>query len=65
MIREQLPNEVLLADFERLVQVGENPEGAAKASDRQAVGSILELCRFIDHHGRQLLDLARKGANTP
>lgn len=52
---ERLPDNVMLDDFERLLQIGETlmqPEVNGDAA-------ILELCRFIDANGRRLLLLAR------
>jgi hypothetical protein len=73
--REVIDDQVLLADFERFLEFGEGweqiPDEDVDTGGMQmirAVGEapdvIWELLGFIDRHGRQLLELAKRGAET-
>jgi hypothetical protein len=54
---------VLLADFERFLEIGEQWERDDDAGKETGTGicETWELLGFIDRHGRQLLELARQG----
>jgi hypothetical protein len=61
--REVIDDSVLLADFERFLEIGEAMErGEPDPHADDGLGVMWELAGFIDRHGRQLLWLARKGA---
>ena len=62
--REIIDNQVLLADFERFLEIGEQWERDEEADKETGTGicETWELLGFIDRHGRQLLELARQGA---
>jgi hypothetical protein len=52
---ECVPDSVMLADFEHLLEMGE-----ATVEDSIACDAVLlELCQFMDANGRRLLLLAR------
>jgi hypothetical protein len=64
--REILDDQVLLSDFERFLEIGERWENE-EAQDKDSgagedVEIVWELMGFIDRHGRQLLELAKRGA---
>jgi hypothetical protein len=63
--REIIDDQVLLADFERFLEIGEQweREAATGTDNSGGFGEIWELLGFIDRHGRQLLELARQGAD--
>jgi hypothetical protein len=64
--REVIDDQVLLAVFERFLEIGEGWErdevDGHDNSDGEA--TIWELLGFVDRHGRQLLELARRGADA-
>ena len=59
--REIIDDSVLLADFERLLEIGEAMERGEDPRPDHPFGPTWELCGLIDRHGRQLLELARRG----
>lgn len=59
--REIIDDSVLLADFERLLEIGEAMERGEDPMPDHPFGPTWELCGFVDRHGRQLLELARRG----
>jgi hypothetical protein len=65
---EIIDDTVLLADFERFLEHGEQAEQDDDAAEpsrealNQTMAMVWELTGFIDRHGRQLLELARRGA---
>jgi hypothetical protein len=65
--REIIDDQVLLADFDRFVEIGERWEqDELEGIDRVEVRpEVWELPGFIDRHGRQLLELAKRGAEMP
>jgi hypothetical protein len=63
--REIIDDQVLLADFERFLEIGERSElegHDGTDDDGEAGAELWELLGFIDRHGRQLLELAKRGA---
>lgn len=61
--REIIDDQVLLADFERFLEIGERWENEEeKEATDDSGGELWELLGFIDRHGRQLLELAKRGA---
>ncbi len=56
-----IEDRVLLANFERLLEIGERQENESEST----FGELWELLGFIDRHGRQLLELAKCGAGFP
>ena len=68
--REIIDDRVLLADFERFLEHGEQAErddDEAEPDQEQldeTMAMIWEFMGFIDRHGRQLLELAKRGADV-
>jgi hypothetical protein len=66
--RELIDDTVLLADFERFLEHGEQAErddDRAEPTQDQleaTMAAVWEFLGFIDRHGRQLLELAKRGA---
>jgi hypothetical protein len=62
-----IDGQVLLADFERFLEIGEKWE-QGKVEGMDSGGGepeVWELLGFIDRYGRQLLELAKRGAEMP
>lgn len=63
--REIIDEGVLLSDFERILEVGEALERGEDPFGEETIAALLEpwdmLAKFIDCHGRQLLEMAKKG----
>lgn len=55
MTTDPLPDDVMLADFERLLSVPDTWPNTEEAS----APMMWELCKFMDEHGARLLLLAR------
>jgi hypothetical protein len=56
-------DQTVLAVFERLLEYGEAIENGEKIDDAVHQGALDNLAGFMDQHGRQLLHLARRGAD--
>jgi hypothetical protein len=56
MTPEQLPDTVMLDDFQRLLEMGDEKPGDTSAEN---IGVLFELAKFIDENGARLLLLAR------
>jgi hypothetical protein len=53
---DDLPDDVMLADFQRLLEMGEaSTQGESRVF---GMAALIELTRFIDLHGRRLHQLA-------
>lgn len=63
MDREMLPDDVILSDFERLLELGD--AGPIADQYQQEVDVAYDLLCFLDDYGSRLVELLRLGLNHP
>jgi hypothetical protein len=59
---EQLEDQMILAEFEALVEIGEDKtQPSDNASMFELMNASMRLAAFIDTYGRRVLELAKQG----
>jgi hypothetical protein len=62
MWREPLPDEVILSDFERLLELGDR--GPIADQYNKEIDVAYDLLSFLDEYGERLVELVRLGIDT-